>query len=209
MKEKELIDIETKRKILTAAREVFSEWGYDGASMSEVAKRADVNKALPFYYFKSKENLLKEVVRGASENILEWKDAFIKNTDMSDRGSLEKYYDNALALMESRREMIRIILTESFKGKAEEVPLFEFMEHVLKQAAAYLQNSGSHSLDTTKLMTAEVFFDAMPLFAFAALGEKWARRNNFEYNVLREDFFDSFKKIYIDYIYKRHFANKE
>lgn len=204
----EFIDIETKRKILTAAREVFSEKGYGGSSMSEVAQRAGVNKALPFYYFKNKENLLKELVRNASENILEWKDAFIKNTDMSDRESLEKYYDNALALMESRREMIRIILTESFKGGGEEVPLFEFMEPVLKQAAEYLQGLGSRSLNTARLMTAEVFFDAMPLFAFAALGERWARRNNFEYNVLREDFFDSFKKIYIDYIYKKHFANK-
>lgn len=202
-------DNEMKRKILKAAREVFSEKGYDGAGMSEIAKRAGVNKALLFYYFKSKDNLLKELVRGASRDILEWKDAFMKNTDPSSWESLERYYDNAIALMESRREMVGIILSESFKGGVKNVPLFDFMEPVIKEAVSYIESIGSRNLDAAKLMTAELFFDAIPLFAFAALGEKWAARNNFDYKALRDDFFDSFKGIYIDYVYKKHFERNK
>lgn len=209
MKQAGFAEVETKTKILRAAREIFSERGYDGASMAEVAKKAGVNKALPFYYFKSKENLLRELVRNAGESILEWRDAFTKNIDMADKESLEKYYDNALALMESRREMIRIVLVESFKGGGENIPLFDFMEPVVKGVGDHLRSLGDRSLDAAKLMTAELFFDALPLFAFAALGRKWAEKNGFEYKALREDFFDSFRSIYIDYVYKKHFANKK
>jgi len=199
----------SKLQILKAAREVFSEKGYDGAGMSEVAKRAGVNKALPFYYFKSKENLLKELVRNASGTILDWKDAFMKNADLTDRESLESYFDNAIALMESRREMIGIILSESFKSGRETVPLFDFIAPILRDAAAYIRALGNPGPDDAKLMTAEMFFDAIPLFAFAALGQRWAARNSYDYNTLRADFFESFKGIYIDYIYKKHFANKK
>ncbi len=209
MKPAENTDVAARSKILKAAREVFSEKGYDGAGMSEVAKKAGVNKALLFYYFKSKENLLKELVRNASDNILDWKNAFLKNTDMSSRESLESYFDNAIALMEARREIITIILSESFKGGGESVPLFDFMAPVMKDAVSYLRSFGSRDLDEAKLMTAEMFFDALPLFAFAALGHKWAARNNFDYKALRDDFFDSFKAIYVDYIFKKHFAKKE
>lgn len=63
-------DNSAKRKILSTARTVFAEKGYDGASISEIAKRAGVNKALLFYYFESKENILKEIVHmGAKETM--------------------------------------------------------------------------------------------------------------------------------------------
>jgi len=53
---------EREARILEAADELISEVGYDGASAARVAKRADVNKALVFYYFGSKERLFQEVL---------------------------------------------------------------------------------------------------------------------------------------------------
>ena len=43
--------------ILGAARSLFAEKGFEGASTQEIADRAGVNKRLVFYYFKSKEDL--------------------------------------------------------------------------------------------------------------------------------------------------------
>jgi len=53
---------ERAAQILEAADELISEVGYDGASAARVAKRANVNKALVFYYFGSKERLFEEVL---------------------------------------------------------------------------------------------------------------------------------------------------
>ncbi len=51
----------TRDKIIEAAIEVFSEKGYTGASIDEIAARAGVSKGLVFWYYKSKKNLIKEV----------------------------------------------------------------------------------------------------------------------------------------------------
>src|SRR3974390_1431581 len=47
----------TVRRIVVAARKVFSLKGLSGARMDEIARVAGVNKALPYYYFRNKEEL--------------------------------------------------------------------------------------------------------------------------------------------------------
>ncbi len=59
----------TRDKILEAARMSFSEKGFDGVSMEEIAQRAGVRKALIYYYFPSKENLFEEVWNKALEEL--------------------------------------------------------------------------------------------------------------------------------------------
>jgi TetR/AcrR family transcriptional regulator len=49
--------------LLESATEEFFEKGFHGARMQEIANRAGVNKALVHYYFRSKENLYKDVIR--------------------------------------------------------------------------------------------------------------------------------------------------
>ncbi len=46
-----------EKNILAAAIEVFEVNGFKGARMQEIAERANVNKALVHYYFRSKEKL--------------------------------------------------------------------------------------------------------------------------------------------------------
>ena len=49
--------------ILRAAQKEFGERGFDRASIRAVARRARVNPALVYHYFRSKENLFRECVR--------------------------------------------------------------------------------------------------------------------------------------------------
>lgn len=48
----------TREKILSAAKELFEEKGFDVTSVREIASKAGVNAALINYHFGSKENLL-------------------------------------------------------------------------------------------------------------------------------------------------------
>ncbi|GAB3274131.1 hypothetical protein GCM10027347_46830 [Larkinella harenae] len=50
-------DIGTEEKIKEAAKEVFLEKGFDGATMKDIANAAGMNSALTHYYFRSKEKL--------------------------------------------------------------------------------------------------------------------------------------------------------
>lgn len=53
---------ETHFKILQAAKEEFSRLGFNGARVDQIAKKANVNKALIYYYYKSKDDLYEAVI---------------------------------------------------------------------------------------------------------------------------------------------------
>src|ERR1035437_6875823 len=50
-------DLTTARRIVRAAEEIFADQGLAGARMDEIARAAKVNKALLYYYFRSKQAL--------------------------------------------------------------------------------------------------------------------------------------------------------
>lgn len=78
-------DLETKEKIMKEARVLFADFGYEGASIRDIAKKAQVNVASVNYYFSSKENLFLEILKaGYLECSTEMKSLLTKN-----RGNLE------------------------------------------------------------------------------------------------------------------------
>jgi len=54
--------VETRLAILKAAEQIYAEYGLAGARTDAIALAAGVNKALLYYYFKSKEDLYQAVV---------------------------------------------------------------------------------------------------------------------------------------------------
>ena len=53
---------DSRADILTAARVLFAELGYERASLRAIGRRAGVDPSLIFHYFESKEGLLREVL---------------------------------------------------------------------------------------------------------------------------------------------------
>jgi TetR/AcrR family transcriptional repressor of uid operon len=53
---------ETRKRIVSAAREIFSERGYDGGTFQAIAVRADLTRPAINHYFSSKRALYREVV---------------------------------------------------------------------------------------------------------------------------------------------------
>lgn len=56
-------DLETKAKIINTARILFADRGYEGTSVREIARTAEVNVASLNYHFASKENLFLEILK--------------------------------------------------------------------------------------------------------------------------------------------------
>jgi len=61
----------TKEKIIKNAMLLFSEKGFDGTSVDDIAKRSSINKAMIFYYFKSKSGLYEIIMSELFESIYE------------------------------------------------------------------------------------------------------------------------------------------
>jgi AcrR family transcriptional regulator len=65
-------DYETKRiEIMRIGATVFKEVGYDAATVDEIARRADLDRASLYYYFKGKQELFREMVGVATASNVE------------------------------------------------------------------------------------------------------------------------------------------
>lgn len=61
--------VQTRAAILRAAAEVFDEFGFSGASISKIMKRADVTQGGMYFHFGSKEDLAYAVMVGQGDGL--------------------------------------------------------------------------------------------------------------------------------------------
>ncbi|MGO4958293.1 TetR/AcrR family transcriptional regulator [Luteococcus sp. Sow4_B9] len=61
--------VETRRRIIRAASELFAEQGFTGTSMDQIAERADVSKGTIFYNFKNKSDLFEQLILEAASTV--------------------------------------------------------------------------------------------------------------------------------------------
>lgn len=66
----EAIRKESRQKIMDAALEVFAKQGYHSATVDAIAKTAGISKGLLYNYFKSKEDVLQELMLGMMEALM-------------------------------------------------------------------------------------------------------------------------------------------
>jgi AcrR family transcriptional regulator len=78
-----------KNKIIEAAIKIFSQKGFHKSTMDEIAREVGVSKGTLYTYFKSKEEILKEIWKLNNPNILDLKKTF-KGYDCSN--ALEEIY---------------------------------------------------------------------------------------------------------------------
>lgn len=102
---------ETEQKILAAAKEVFTEKGYEGARMQEIADKAGINKALMHYYFRSKDNLFHAIFKDAFFTLVpKLSEAFISDIPFMDK--VESFVTNYLELVKQNPHIPMFVLHE-------------------------------------------------------------------------------------------------
>ena len=65
------IILNSRQRILKIASDLFSEFGFLGASMEDIAKRLNITKAALYYHFGSKKELYLEVLRESFQDLME------------------------------------------------------------------------------------------------------------------------------------------
>jgi AcrR family transcriptional regulator len=66
---------DTKKRIHDVALAVFSERGWDGATLREIAERLDITRPALYYHYRSKEDILTSIHHDTAhsmDDILEW-----------------------------------------------------------------------------------------------------------------------------------------
>jgi AcrR family transcriptional regulator len=112
---KKVIDIEkpgkTAEKILTAARAVFAENGYNGAHVDEIAERAGVNKATLYYQIGDKDTLFANVIHQVLGNTAQKIAGAVAKVDHPEE-KLKVYINCIAANVDKNPELPSIMMRE-------------------------------------------------------------------------------------------------
>ncbi|MDQ7083067.1 MAG: helix-turn-helix domain-containing protein [Aquificota bacterium] len=105
------MSVQTRGRLIEAAKRVFSERGYHNAQIAHIIDEAGVARGTFYLYFRSKEEIFRELLR---EVVEELKDGGCKVSGPCERTLLEQVVENVRegwgrpALEE--RELARIVL---------------------------------------------------------------------------------------------------
>lgn len=108
---------QTLGKIQAAAQELFVAKGFDGVSISEIARKADINQSLIYHYFENKENLWKEVKKRIGEKGKETKGPAPSDGPKDLKEFLENSIRKRFRHMRESPEFIRMILWQLLEPK--------------------------------------------------------------------------------------------
>lgn len=71
---------ERRQEILNSAASMFAEYGFEGSSISQIAKKCGFSKALLYHYYQSKEELLYSMLKSHCDLLVESANSAIEGT---------------------------------------------------------------------------------------------------------------------------------
>ena len=159
-----LPELSTRERLLAAAAEVFSERGYEGAALADIARRAQFTTGAIYAHFRDKAELLLEVVRGILQA---QQDAAL----MASQGAAlpERFVELAGEFVDPERSADRALVLEAHVAARRDREVAELLRSfqsdrltALTAAVAEAQASGevSPSMDPETVAT---LFLAIPL----------------------------------------------
>lgn len=219
---------ESKARILGAAIQLFAEKGYDATRVSEIADNAGVNKALIYYYFKSKEDILDFLVNSLMNDFTTLSMDFIHEcmVQMIEEGRLDIladrlhftteedlqyfldhgtfYYQKVLEYVLANRRIIRILMLESLKSSKHHDALFRFLDLMKESDGNPLYKTiwnVDHDIRYTKEMVLHKFlFSLLPVVNFAVYYEDYQRISGMNEQEMREAFLRSTQAISASFV---------
>jgi AcrR family transcriptional regulator len=173
-------------KILQAAEEVFAEKGFDGARVDEIAKRANVNKALIYYYYESKEQILEELSKRHVQEIISSKENLVRELNPEEgltRENIGKFLQSTIwSLFSKHKDFMSIVMIEALKNKSGKPFIFTLVNQLMDDTISRFKNLGininfNDRLNFDYFKTMAFFYGEIPIVFYMALGERWAEFN--------------------------------
>ncbi len=108
---------EKKGQILEAAESLFSEKGFDGSSVRDIAEKAGVNVAMISYYFGSKEKLMQSIFERRNEHFKMQVESLLRDEQLSYTDKVFKLIDDHIERAFSRASFYKLMICEQVINK--------------------------------------------------------------------------------------------
>lgn len=207
---------EAKERIINAATQLFSQKGYDATRVSDIASTANVNKALIYYYFKSKEDILDYMVHSLLDDAVSIALDFIQTNvvQMVEDGYLDikadrlhfvndeakkhfmqnafKFYERVIDYVIEDKHVVRILMLESLKNGKHQNSLFNFMDFMRgnKENPVFkrLSEVDEDFVYSDDMVLFKFFFSIIPVVSFAAYFDDYKAVSSLSDEELRSSF---------------------
>ena len=192
--------LQSRERILDAAEKEFARKGFDGARVDEIAKEAGVNKALIYYYFESKKELLEELVNRAIRGLVAEKQAALDFSSV--KGALlkgeipDELMRRGVEVTSRWLPIFGTLCGEAFKDDEEAPALFRVMDRYLASIIPVFEKMGLEPPNLEEIRFPGVFFGLAPLLFFQLLKDKWIEYYKVDRKEFEEKFYSSFAEIY-------------
>lgn len=214
---------EAKERILRASIELFSKKGFDATSVTEIAQSAEVTKALIYYYFRSKEEIMDSLVQSLLDKItsmtMDFVHANIVQMIQAGRLDIEKdrltfatqedityflengytYFEKVLDFALDNRAIIRILMFESLKNSKNHNELFRLMSFTTENnnnpLLKTISEADSDFSYSADMVMFKFFYTIFPLVNFAVYYDDYKTVSGQSDGELRSSFLRTFRTI--------------
>ncbi len=159
----------TEQKIFEAAKDVFQNKGLEGARMQEIADKADINKSMLHYYYRSKEKLFEKVYELSIIKLMP-QVASLLNEDMPLDVKLRKFSAKYLELIKANPDIPLFVIHEMNKNPSR---LKKFIAREIgKRVQPFLDQikEEREKGNTVNLPAEQIFVNIMAMLVFPFLG---------------------------------------
>lgn len=163
-----------REKALLASEKVFAEYGFDGATMDQIAETAGINKMLIYYHFKGKEQILAELIRINIQDVIDHIDLFLPETQHMNEDYIRNFVDQLFNFFEKKRNILRILTIEGMKLSTKDTSFFEIIEPVQQAFIQKLKKMGASLQDDSMINIRSFFIYQIPLMIYFTMGEKYS-----------------------------------
>lgn len=132
-----------EEKIISVAREVFVEKGFDGTSMSDIAARVGINRPTLHYYYRTKDKMFQAVFISIIQSFIPKVQDVLVNDDVPFSKKIAILVDTYLEVAKNNPYIPMFVLREINRNAKDFVEAVKpiYIDQFLNQVATYLQKA--------------------------------------------------------------------
>jgi AcrR family transcriptional regulator len=144
---------EKKALIREAALKLFAEEGYHGASISKLAKKANISKGLVYNYYESKEDIVRDILEEGIQKMLAGLDR--NNDGVLEPSEMEYYIHEIFNILKANPEFWKLYFSISLQPAIYNLvkeKIAELSDPIFTMAINYFKKQGFKNPETETMI---------------------------------------------------------
>lgn len=194
----------SREMILEAAIKLFSDKGFNGTTINEIAKEAGLSQGMIYYIFESKDQLLVEILDSFKKELtrvftaIYSKDEYSPYHGLWESGEIKE----GMEFFIKNRQLWIVLFSESLKSETGKENLIGIWDSLNKSIRQQLLNDRGFSIEQGDLTRdlVDLFFVFMPAVLFSIFVEDWRKMRGYSEDDAHQGFASVLNGVYSQFL---------